>query len=67
VEGYLRFCYANSLERIDEALARIGAFLHQAGPADEDPGRQPKAAKGEAIEGGQRAEEAEPPGGRPRR
>jgi aspartate/methionine/tyrosine aminotransferase len=26
-EGYLRFCYANSLERIDEGLARIGAFL----------------------------------------
>ena len=29
-EGYLRFCYANSLERIDEALARIGAFLRNA-------------------------------------
>ena len=28
-EGYLRFCYANSLERIDEGLARIGAFLRE--------------------------------------
>ena len=28
-EGYLRFCYANSLERIDEALTRIAAFLHR--------------------------------------
>jgi aspartate/methionine/tyrosine aminotransferase len=26
-EGYLRFCYANSTERIEEALARIGRFL----------------------------------------
>ena len=26
-EGYLRFCYANSLERIEEALSRIGRFL----------------------------------------
>jgi aspartate/methionine/tyrosine aminotransferase len=26
-EGYLRFSYANSLERIEEALARIGRFL----------------------------------------
>jgi len=26
-EGYLRFCYANSMERIDEALTRIGGFL----------------------------------------
>jgi (5-formylfuran-3-yl)methyl phosphate transaminase len=26
-EGYLRFCYANSLDRIEEALARIGRLL----------------------------------------
>ncbi len=26
-EGYLRFCYANSTERIEEALTRIGGFL----------------------------------------
>ena len=26
-EGYLRFCYANSLERIEEALERLGTFL----------------------------------------
>jgi aspartate/methionine/tyrosine aminotransferase len=26
-EGYLRFAYANSLERIEEGLARIGRFL----------------------------------------
>jgi aspartate/methionine/tyrosine aminotransferase len=26
-EGYLRFCYANSLPRIEEALGRIGRFL----------------------------------------
>ena len=32
-EGYLRFCYANSLERIAEALTRIGAFLDQRGAA----------------------------------
>jgi aspartate/methionine/tyrosine aminotransferase len=32
-EGYLRFCYANSLERIDEALTRIGSFLHRRGSA----------------------------------
>jgi aspartate/methionine/tyrosine aminotransferase len=28
-EGYLRFCYANSLERIDEGLGRIGRLLEQ--------------------------------------
>ncbi|HET7874880.1 MAG TPA: pyridoxal phosphate-dependent aminotransferase [Methylomirabilota bacterium] len=28
-EGYLRFSYANSLERIEEGLARIGRFLAQ--------------------------------------
>jgi aspartate/methionine/tyrosine aminotransferase len=28
-EGYLRFCYANSLERIGEGLRRIGAFLER--------------------------------------
>ena len=32
-EGYLRFCYANSLERIEEALTRIGAFLDKRGAA----------------------------------
>jgi (5-formylfuran-3-yl)methyl phosphate transaminase len=26
-EGYLRFAYANSLERIEEAVARLGSFL----------------------------------------
>ncbi len=26
-EGYLRFCYANSTERIEEALSRLGRFL----------------------------------------
>ena len=26
-EGYLRFSYANSLERIEEGLRRIGRFL----------------------------------------
>jgi aspartate/methionine/tyrosine aminotransferase len=26
-EGYLRVCYANSMERIEEALARLGRFL----------------------------------------
>ena len=26
-EGYLRFSYANSLERIEEGLGRIGRFL----------------------------------------
>ena len=26
-EGYLRFCYANSLDRIDEALRRLRVFL----------------------------------------
>jgi aspartate/methionine/tyrosine aminotransferase len=26
-EGYLRFAYANSLDRIEEALGRIGRFL----------------------------------------
>jgi len=26
-EGYLRFCYANALPRIEEALGRIGRFL----------------------------------------
>jgi aspartate/methionine/tyrosine aminotransferase len=28
-EGYLRFCYANSLERIDEGLRRIGQLLER--------------------------------------
>ena len=42
-EGYLRFCYANSLERIDEALTRIGAFLHRrAAERPPDEGRGPK-------------------------
>ena len=31
-EGYLRFCYANSLERIDEGLGRIGRLLDQRRP-----------------------------------
>jgi len=31
-EGYLRFCYANSLERIEEALSRIGRFLEARRP-----------------------------------
>lgn len=31
-EGYLRFCYANSLERIEEALSRIGHFLEARRP-----------------------------------
>jgi aspartate/methionine/tyrosine aminotransferase len=26
-EGYLRFCYANSVENIEEALARLGKYL----------------------------------------
>ena len=26
-EGYLRFAYANSLERIEAAMARLGPFL----------------------------------------
>lgn len=30
-EGYLRFCYANSLERIEEGLARIGRLLAERG------------------------------------
>jgi aspartate/methionine/tyrosine aminotransferase len=37
-EGYLRFSYANGLERIREALRRLGAFLH-----DRDPGRGDRA------------------------
>ncbi len=28
-EGFMRFCYANSLERIEEALGRIGRFLEE--------------------------------------
>jgi aspartate/methionine/tyrosine aminotransferase len=28
-EGYLRFSYAQSLERIEEAMARIGRFLSE--------------------------------------
>lgn len=28
-EGFLRFCYANSLARIDEALRRLTAFFHR--------------------------------------
>ena len=31
-EGYLRFAYANSLERIEEALARLGRFLAERAP-----------------------------------
>jgi aspartate/methionine/tyrosine aminotransferase len=31
-EGYLRFAYANSLERIEEGLARIGRFLQERRP-----------------------------------
>ena len=31
-EGYLRFCYANSAERIEEGLARIERFLAARGP-----------------------------------
>ena len=30
-EGYLRFAYANSLERIEEGLSRIGRFLAERG------------------------------------
>jgi len=30
-EGYLRFAYANSLPRIEEALARLGRFLSERG------------------------------------
>ena len=30
-EGYLRFCYANSLPRIEEALDRVGRFLAERG------------------------------------
>ena len=30
-EGYLRFAYTRSLERIEEALGRIGRFLHERG------------------------------------
>jgi (5-formylfuran-3-yl)methyl phosphate transaminase len=30
-EGYLRFAYANSLERIEEAMVRLGAFLGERG------------------------------------
>ena len=30
-EGYLRICYANSMERIEEALARLGPFLAERG------------------------------------
>jgi (5-formylfuran-3-yl)methyl phosphate transaminase len=32
-EGYLRFCYTKSVERIEEALARIGRVLAERGPA----------------------------------
>ena len=32
-EGYLRFCYANSLERIEEGVARIGRLLSERGAA----------------------------------
>ena len=38
-EGYLRFSYANSLERIGEALSRLGVFLRDR-PA---PGAEPPA------------------------
>jgi aspartate/methionine/tyrosine aminotransferase len=31
-EGFLRFCYANSLPRIEEALSRIGRFLEARRP-----------------------------------
>jgi aspartate/methionine/tyrosine aminotransferase len=31
-EGFLRFCYANSLPRIEEALGRIGRFLEARRP-----------------------------------
>ena len=31
-EGYLRFAYANSIERIEEALARLGRFLDERAP-----------------------------------
>jgi (5-formylfuran-3-yl)methyl phosphate transaminase len=31
-EGYLRFAYANSIERIEEALARLGRFLAERAP-----------------------------------
>jgi aspartate/methionine/tyrosine aminotransferase len=31
-EGYLRFAYANSLERIEEGLARLGRFLAERAP-----------------------------------
>jgi aspartate/methionine/tyrosine aminotransferase len=37
-EGFLRFSYANSRERIDAALDRIGAFL--ASPSRPDPARR---------------------------
>ncbi len=30
-EGYLRFCYANSLENIEEGLARLGRYLESRG------------------------------------
>lgn len=30
-EGYLRFSYANSVEKIETALARVGAYLREAG------------------------------------
>jgi len=31
-EGYLRFSYANSLERIEEAVDRIGRYLARRSP-----------------------------------
>ena len=32
-EGYLRFSYASSVERIEEGLRRLGRFLHEHAPA----------------------------------
>ena len=37
-EGYLRFCYTKSVERIEEALARIGRVLAEREPAGQGAG-----------------------------
>jgi (5-formylfuran-3-yl)methyl phosphate transaminase len=41
-EGYLRFSYAQSLERIQEAIGRIGRFLAQQEPARRPENRDPR-------------------------
>ena len=45
-EGYLRFSYANSVDRIREGLSRVGAFLARHRSTNPSDGERPGAADG---------------------